>query len=154
MIRIEKSIVIEAPVEAVFAYFSEPERAPEYLPGADEVKDVQRLPDGRYKYTLVTKFLGLHIDIASEQVEIVPNERIVEKGRGAGLDGVTTIRVERMEGGNTRASVVNENIFHAGPLDRFGETFLAKYFAHGEEVALEAAKAQIEARARSATTPS
>ncbi len=146
MVTIEKSIVIDAPIEQVFAYFGDPAYASEYLPGVDGVKDIQRLSDGRYTWTLVTGFLGMHVDIKSEQVKVVPHERIVEKGHGGGIDGTVTTRFEGLENGETRVTVVNENILHAGPLGKFGEAFLARYFDRGEGKAMEAAKSHIEAR--------
>ncbi len=144
MIKTEKSIVVDAPIEKVFAYIVDPARIPEYMTGTDKVKDIQRLPDGRYTYTAVSKFLGIHIDFEDEQVEVVPNERIVEKMHGAGMDGTVTERLERLEGGKTRVNIVGETTIHAGPLEKFGESFFSKYFDHGVEMAMEAAKAHIE----------
>jgi uncharacterized protein YndB with AHSA1/START domain len=144
MITVEKSIVVDAPVEQVFAYIVDPTHVPEYVPGGGEVKDVQRLPDGRYTYTDVSKFLGLHAESKCEQVEVVPNERIVEKQQGGGMDTTMTERFERLPDGKTRVSLVSETTLHAGPFAKFGETFLAKYFDHGMEMAMEAAKAHIE----------
>ena len=151
MIKIEKSIVVDAPVETVFAYISNPEHEPEYTPGGGEVKDIQRLPDGRYTYTFASKFLGLHVDTKCEQVEVIPNERTVEKMHGGGMDTTMTERLERLEDGKTRVSLVSETALHAGPFAKFGEAFLAKYFDHGEEMAMEAAKAQIEVQVRAGT---
>lgn len=152
MFKIEKSIEVDMPVEQVFAYVVDPAHIPEYQAGIAEVKDLQRLPDGRYTYTEVGKFLGLHVDFKSEQVEVVPNERIVEKGHGAGLDDSTTFRFERLTDGKTRVALVSENTLHAGPLEKFGETFFAKYMDHGVEMAMQAAKAHIEANVPAGTT--
>jgi uncharacterized membrane protein len=151
MIRFEKSIEVDAPVEKVFAYLNDPAHEPEYMPGIDEVKDIQRLPDGHYTYTEVSKLLGLHLDWKSEATEVVPNERIVGKSRGGGVDGVVTQRFERLEDGKTRVSVVGETTLHAGPLAKFGESFLAKYMDHSMEMAMVAAKAHIETEAPVAT---
>lgn len=144
MITIQKSIVTDAPAEQVFAYLNDPARQPEYMTGTDEVKDIQRLPDGRYTYTNVSKFLGLSVDFKCEQIEVVPNERIVEKMHGAGMDGTVTERLEPLEGGKTRVSLVAESTIHAGPLAKLGEAFFAKYFDHSVEMSMEAAKAHIE----------
>ena len=144
MLRVEKSIVVDAPVERVFAYVSDPTHEPEYMTGTDEVKDLQRLPDGRYTYTEVGKFLGIHWDSKCEQVEVIPNERIVEKSQGGGMNGTSTLRFERLPDGKTRVSVVGESTLHAGPFAKFGETFLVKYMGHSVEMAMEAAKAHIE----------
>ncbi len=142
--KIEKSIVIDAPVEKVFAYFVDPAHAPEYMVGADEVKDIRRLPDGRYTYTIVSKILGFHVDMKDEQFEVIPNEQIVVKMEGAGMDSIMTESVEILGGGKTRASLVAETTFHGGPLAKFGESFLATYMDHGVEMSMEAAKAHIE----------
>lgn len=155
MIRIEKSIVIDAPVEQVFAYLVDPAHLPEYLPGTDEVTDIQRLPDGRHTCTIVSTFLGVHIEVKNEQVEVVPNERIVEQSHGGGMAWTATTRFERLEGGKTRASEVDEATLHGGPLGKLGEAFFAKYLDHGMEMAMLAGKAHIEGEAQLRTaTPS
>lgn len=151
VIKTEKSIVIDAPVEQVFAYLVDPAHQTEYGPGVDEVKNIRQAPDGRCTYTTVAKFLGLHVDFKTEQVEVVPNERIAEKSHGAGLDDTTTIRFERLESGKTRVSLVGETTLHAGPLAKFGESFFAKYFDHGTEMAMAAMKAHIEAKTPAGT---
>lgn len=145
MFRFEKSIEVDAPVEQVFAYVVNPAHIPEYESGIPEVKDIQHLPDGRYTYTEVAKFLELQVEFTCEQVEVVPNERIVAKGQGAGLDDITTYRLERLADGKTRVTLVSENTLHAGPLAKIGEASFAQYFEHSVEMAMQAAKAHIEA---------
>ncbi len=152
MIKVEKSIVVDAPLEVVFAYIVDPAHAPEYMTGTYEVKDIQRLPDGRYTYTDVSKFLGMHADSKCEQVEVIPNELIVETMLGGGIDGTVTERFERLPDGKTRVSMVGETKLHAGPFAKFGEAFLTRYMAHGVEMAMEAAKAHIEAGIPAAAT--
>lgn len=145
MLKVEKSIVINAPVEEVYAFANDPARLPEYSVGTDEVKDVQRLPNGGYRYTTVDKFVGVRSETVNEDIEVVPNERTVTKMHSALLDATSDTRFERLEGGKTRVSVVGELTFPGGPLARLGETFIGKYCDHGMEMTLEAAKAHIEA---------
>lgn len=152
MIKMEKSIVVDAPIEKVFAYLYDPVNEPEYMTGVHEVKDVQRLPDGRYTYTEVGKFLGMDVDYTCEYTEVIPNELLVEKTHGGGTDGSMSLRFERLEDSKTRVSMVGESSLHGGPMAKFGESFLAKFFDHGSEMAMEAAKAHIEAAARVAAT--
>ena len=148
MIKMEKSVEVDAPVEQVFAYLVDPKHTPEYTPGMYEVKDIHRLPDGHSTYTGVARLLGLPVEFKAEQVEVIPNERIVEKSHGAGMDAITTERFERLEGGKTRVSLSSETTLHgAGPLGKFGESVLEKYFDHGTEMGIAAAKAHIEASA-------
>lgn len=141
MIRIEKIGVLDAPVEKVFAYLIDPAKVTEY----------QRLPNGGYKYTMLGKMAGLPYEMTSEDIEVVSNERVVWKFEGTGMDGVSTVRLERLEGSKTRASIVGESILHAGPLAKLGETFFAKYFDHGMEMAIATAKARLEAEQPAAT---
>lgn len=152
MLRFEKSVEIDAPVEQVFAYLLDPTHAPEYMTGSSEVKDIQRLPDGRYTYTEVDKFLGLHLESRCEQTEVIPNERIVEKDQSAGMDGIVTQRFERLADGKTRVSIASEGTLHAGPLTKFGEAFLTRYMDHSITMAMEAAKAHIEASVTAGAT--
>ena len=41
MVKIEKSITINAPVKKVFEYFCKTELLPEWMPGMVEVKDIK-----------------------------------------------------------------------------------------------------------------
>jgi uncharacterized protein YndB with AHSA1/START domain len=67
MLRFEKSIEVDAPVEQVFAYLLDPAHLPEYMTGGGVVKDIQRLPDGRYTHTEVSKFLEAVRDSRSKR---------------------------------------------------------------------------------------
>ncbi len=146
MFKLEKSIEVVAPVETVFSYIVDPTHQPEWDPGVDAVKAIQRLPNGGSTYTSVKKFLGLPLDLQEEQVEVIPQERIVLTTHGTGLDANTTFRFESPEGGTTRVRFVSEITLHGpGPLAKFGESVLAKYLDHGIEMGLVAVKAHIEA---------
>ena len=72
------------------------------------MKDLQRLPDGRYTYTLVNKLLGVHLDFACEQVEASLNERLIQKMQGTGIDSLKTQHFERLADGKTRLGLVAE----------------------------------------------
>jgi carbon monoxide dehydrogenase subunit G len=147
MLKFEKSIEIDAPVETVFAYTVDPARTAEFMSGGEEITNVQRLPDGRYTYTVVSKVLTMRVEVKVEQTEVVPNERIVERLQGPGMDATVTERLETLADGNTRVSFVSEGNLHGGPLAKFGEGFLGKFLDRGTTAGLEAVKAHIEASA-------
>ncbi|MBK9180189.1 MAG: SRPBCC family protein [Acidimicrobiales bacterium] len=77
------SIEIDAPVEKVFAFVSDPEKAMQARTRRSAVvSDIETGPDGAvtsYKWT--TRFGLLHYDLHAEATvgEYVPNERIVVK---------------------------------------------------------------------------
>ena len=77
MAKLQKSITINAPVEKVFAYLSDPKNLPEIWPSMIEVKDVQPATGGGYNFSWVYKMAGMRFDGASETTEEIPNERTV-----------------------------------------------------------------------------
>lgn len=145
MLRFEKRIVIDAPVEQVFAYTVDPTHKPEYFVGVEQVKDIQRLPTGGYAFTTVSKLFGLHVEGKTEQVEFVPNERFVAQEHTPVMDATLSLRFERLEEGKTRVSGIGEYTLAGGFLGKLGEPFLAKYIEHAGEMSLKALKAHIEA---------
>lgn len=145
MLKIEKSIVIDAPVEEVFAYVSDPNHAPDYFTGVQEVSDVRRLPNGGYSYKSVVKLAGLHADVTGEDLEVVTNERFISQVRSALDDVKYTVTFERMDGGKTRLTCVEEHTLHGGVLGKLGEAFLGRYLDHAAELTQETIKARLEA---------
>ncbi len=77
MAKLQKSIVIKAPVEKVFSYMSDPTHLPDIWPSMVEVKDVKPSPAGGSNFGWVYKMAGMHIDGASETTEYLPNQRQV-----------------------------------------------------------------------------
>jgi uncharacterized membrane protein len=77
MAKLQKSIVIKAPVEKVFSYMSDPTHLPDIWPSMVEVKDVKPSPTGGSNFGWVYKMAGMRIDGASETTEYLPNQRQV-----------------------------------------------------------------------------
>lgn len=155
MMKTEQSVVIDAPVEVVCGYLVDPAHMQEYI-GADEVevKSTQRLPNGGYRYVATEPLLlGLRTSTTLEDIEVVPNERTVTKAHSALVDGSVSWRFERLPGGKTRVSIVEEYKVHGGPLGKLGEMFVAKSFKEGVARHLQLAKARIEEAERRAATP-
>lgn len=65
---IDKSVLIDAPVEKVFAYYAETENLPEVWPSLLEVRNIQRGPEGRVeRFTWVYKMAGMRFEGRSER---------------------------------------------------------------------------------------
>ncbi|HET9111812.1 MAG TPA: SRPBCC family protein [Ktedonobacterales bacterium] len=154
MIKLEKKIEIDAPVERVFDYLIDPANVTEYTMGAERITRVRRLPNGGYQYTILGKIAGLRMEMTSEDLEILPNERIVSKMTSSLLDTLATARFERLDGDKTRVSFDAESTLHAGPLSKLGEAFLARYFDHGVEMEIATIRARLEAAKTLAGAPS
>jgi len=46
--KVEKEVTVNARIEKIFSYISEPSNLPEFWPSLMEIKDVQSLPNGGY----------------------------------------------------------------------------------------------------------
>lgn len=152
MIRTEKRIVINAPVEDVFAYAADPNHAPAYFTGVLEVSDVRRLPNGGYAFKSVNKFAGLHAEMLCEHTEFVPNARIVSRATGKFADLTVNATFQPQEGAKTQVTCIEEYTIHGGFLGKLGEPFLARYADHAAEMTQETLKARIEAGVPAAMT--
>ncbi len=147
MFTIEKSIVIDAPVEQVFAYAADPQHTPEYYTDVKEATNLRQLPNGGY----ACRFMPL--DLTVETSEFVPGERIVSRGTACGpMDEFTlTTTFERLDVDKTRVTHHEEHSFHGGFFGRLGEKPSAKYFDRAAEMTMAALKARIEAKTPAAT---
>jgi uncharacterized membrane protein len=82
MVTIDKDITINVPQEQVFGFFEDPTHFPEIFPSLIEVKDLEKLPEGGYKYHWVYKLAGFKFEGETETTEFVPPKMIVDKTRG------------------------------------------------------------------------
>jgi uncharacterized membrane protein len=82
MATIANSIHIEAPVDKVFAYVTDPMNLPEWMVGIMEVNDVTGVDVGQH-YRWKYKMVGIPLQGESTITERVPNERSVTVNKGA-----------------------------------------------------------------------
>jgi uncharacterized protein YndB with AHSA1/START domain len=143
MAKIERSIIIDAPVEAVFSYVEDPANLPEYWPSVIEVKAVEQLPNGGARMTIAYKMAGVRCDIETACTEYVPNQRSVYESEGP-VSSTVTWTYETHDGG-TRATVANEHTVQLPVLRKLGESFLTKIGENEAEAILGNVKAKMEA---------
>lgn len=124
MARITRDILINAPVEEVFAYHSDPTNQPEYWPSMMEIRDVEELPQGGKKYSWVYKMAGIRLEGSTETTEFVKNERIVTKSK-SGVESTFTYEY-KPEGEGTRVSVEMEYKVPVPVLGKLAEAFVIK----------------------------
>jgi uncharacterized protein YndB with AHSA1/START domain len=82
MATVERSSLIDAPVDKVFTFLDDPTHLPEIWPSMVEVKDVQQLPQGGERYHWSYKMAGMRFEGDSETVEYEPNKHILQKSSG------------------------------------------------------------------------
>jgi uncharacterized membrane protein len=83
MIRILRNIRINAPVEKVYDFLSDPKHLPELWPNVVEVKSVKRAPKGGYSFDWTYKMSGQTLNGKVETTDFTRNQRFVwESTRG------------------------------------------------------------------------
>lgn len=145
MLKIEKSVTIEAPVEEVYAYTIDPQHLPEYFVSILGVKDVKRLPNGEYTFTYTAQTLGVPAEGKGECVGHIPNERATLKLHVPGVDMTIPTTFESVPGGKTRVTGIAEYTFYEGGFaSKFSEAFLTKYLDLAGEFSMYTLKGRIE----------
>ena len=113
-IRIQKSIAIDAPIEQVFAYFSNYAHFPNFMANVQQVIDQG---NGR-SHWIVSGPGGVPIEWDAVVTDIVPNERIAwESMPGSTLQNAGTIRFQSAPNGGT---VVNITLRYTPPAGKIG----------------------------------
>lgn len=142
MTTIERSIVIDAPVEQVFEYMTDPAHLPEIWPSLVEVKDVKPLPNGGHSWHWLYKMAGLRFEGDSETIELEPEKHLVSKATGQ-LPAKFDYRFEA-EDGRTRIQVKTEYEIPEGVLAKFARPFILKLNEREADVFLANLKDRLE----------
>lgn len=137
----KSSITINAPAEKVFEYIK-PETLPEIWPSLVEVNNVEELPNGGYKWDWVYKMAGMRFNGATEDTEIIENERTVSHSTG-GIESTITWLYQPEDGG-TKVTVIAEYTVPVPLLGKLAEAFIVKQNEHETETILANLKARIE----------
>ena len=143
MPKIERTISINAPVEKVFDYWTEPANLPEYWPSVVEVKDRQRLPNGGNIFRWVYKMVGMRFEGTSEDVEYIANQRTVTKNKG-GIESTITMMFQP-ENSGTKLTVQTEYTVPVPLLGKLAEAFIVKVNENETDLLLANLKARMEA---------
>ena len=143
MAKVEKAIIISAPVEKVFGYIDDPTNQPEIWPSLVEMKDVQRLPNGGTSARWVYKMAGMRFQGTSEDTERVANQRIVTKTKG-GVESTQTW-IFQPEAGGTRVSFKVEYTVPIPLLGKLAEAVIVKMNEREVELLLANLKVRMEA---------
>ena len=142
MAKISRSISMNAPVEKVYTFMTDPTHLPEIWPSMIEVKDVQPSPAGGYNFGWVYKMAGTRFEGASETTEAIPNQRAITKST-KGIQS-TFVWTYEPEGSGTKMTVEIEYVIPIPLLGKLAEAFIVKQNEHEAEVLLANLKARME----------
>jgi uncharacterized membrane protein len=143
MTTVNKSITINAPIEKVFRYSTEPGNLPEIWPSLIENKSVERLPNGGNKTQFVYKMAGMRFEGISEDTEFIPNKRVVSKTEESVESEITW--EYQSEGEATNVSFKGEYTVPIPLLGKLAEAFIVKQNENEAEIILANLKARMEA---------
>ena len=100
MATLELSIVINRPVEEVFAFASNPENTPKWSSVSSEVKITSAGPIGvGTTYRSVVTFLGRRSESEVEFTEYEPNRSFAQKTKSGPVPVENRVTFERVDGG-------------------------------------------------------
>jgi uncharacterized protein YndB with AHSA1/START domain len=141
MPTINNSININAPVEKVFAYTTDPTSLAEWMVGITDVKDVTGSGVGRH-YHWTYKMVGIPLHGESTFTEHVPNVRAVTEGKG-GVTSVFTFTFAPHEGG-TKLGLDIDYTIPIPVLGKLAEKLVLKRNQRDMDMSLENLKDHME----------
>ena len=98
--RVESSVVINQPVEQVFAFISDIARQPEWVGPVQAVKDLASGPvEVGTTFTLSLAFMGQSGDVQQMVTTLEPNRVFTQKSTSGPVPAEITFTVEPAEGG-------------------------------------------------------
>ena len=123
MKKVDRSIVIKAAVEKVFAYVTDPINQIDWMPSMVSVKDVSGAGlEQRHRWTY--KMAGVLLEGESVNTEYIPNKRVVTQSKG-GAESTFTFDFEPHIDG-TMLKMLIEYKIPIPVLGKIGETILLK----------------------------
>jgi uncharacterized membrane protein len=137
----KSSIVVNVPVEKVWALFDDVEKLPDWMSLMTEVSNVQGQGEGS-TYNWTYKFMGVPFKGTTKVLEEVPNKKRVVKSEG-GISSTWTWEFASVEGG-TKISVMVEYGVPGQVLGKFVEPFVVKQGNRDVAHALDNFKHQLE----------
>lgn len=143
MIKIEHSVVINRPVEEVFAFLEDSQNDPKWQSGVLEAEQTSEGPiDVGATFREVRKFLGRRLESTYEITEYELNRKFASKATSGPIPYTISTTFEPHEGG-TKVSVIGEA--EVGGFFKLGEGVVSRTFANSLEADFDSLKAIMEA---------
>ncbi|MFC1987035.1 SRPBCC family protein [Chloroflexota bacterium] len=93
MARLEKEVILEAPIEDIYNYVSDPRNLPEFWPSVIDITDLKSLPNGGYIGRWTYKMAMAYFKGKGKYVKVAPNRLLViETSGGIGSTITWTFR--------------------------------------------------------------
>ena len=103
MPKVDNEIIINAPVQEIFDYVSQPSNLQQIWPSLVEITNQTLLPNGGYHYSWVYKMAGIHFNGTGECIDIKANLVLASKNHGT-IDSIVSFKFLSI-GGRTKVSL-------------------------------------------------
>ena len=145
MINVETSIIINRPIEEVFAFLTDARNSPQWDSGLVDIRQTPQSPVGvGTRITEVRKFLGRKMETTSEVVEYEPSTKYIRKGTGGPFPVTGSFTFEPMAEGT---KVIWTFEMKPGGFFALAEPLVARSLKRGLEGSLGKVKDLLESRA-------
>ena len=141
MAKVERTITINAPVEKVFAYITDPTNELEFVPSITDIRNIQGEGVGK-TYDWTYKMLGIPLSGKSETIEYKPNERYVSKSSGGVVS--TWTWMFKSEAGGTQVNLVIEYTVPVPVLGKFAERLALRQTEREADLAMATLKDRLQ----------
>lgn len=142
MIKIRRSISIDAPLDKVFSFMTNPDKLPEIWPSMVEVGNVKTQRGGGHSFDWVYKMAGAKFKGRTETTEVVENDHYVVKNEG---QIPSTFRwTFEGEDGHTKVSMECDYDIPSSLLAKVARPFIERLNEHEARVVLDNLKARME----------
>jgi carbon monoxide dehydrogenase subunit G len=141
MAKVERSIIVNAPVEKVFSYISDPNNELDSIPSITDIRDIKGEGVGQ-KWGWSYKMVGFSLKGESEVTEHIPNQRFVHKSKG-GIQSTWTYTFSP-ENGGTKLNVVVEYTIPIPVLGKVGERMVLNRTEREADLAMTNIKEKLE----------
>jgi carbon monoxide dehydrogenase subunit G len=142
--KVERGVLIKAPVERVFSYVTDPKNELEWLPSMTDVRDITGLGIGQ-TWGWTYKMLGMSFKGKTEVTDFASNSRYVYKSSG-GITSTWTYSF-KPEAGGTRLSLAVEYTIPIPVLGKVAERLVLSQNEREADLAIANIKGRLESQA-------
>lgn len=140
--KISRSIEINAPVESVYAFLTDPNNLLEIWPSMVEVSNVERSDNGAHSFDFVYKMAGVRFNGHTDASDVEMNKRVYAKNEG-GIPSTFEYLYQPMAGG-TRLSINVEYAIPGQVLSKLADPIVHRINEHEAELLLKNLKVRME----------
>ncbi len=141
MARVERSITINAPVEKVFTYITDPKNELEIVPSITDIRDIRGQGVGQ-RYSWTYKMMGISLKGKSEVIEYESNERYITNSTGGIIS--TWIWTTRPRGDGTQLTLVVDYTIPVPVIGNVGERLVLRQNEREADLAMANLKDRLE----------